>query len=219
MSEAYSLDTPRADAIGESATARNLDWVRSLYAASVSHMGRLAGFQAAAPGPTAIPTDVLAGRQPQPVKLQPGGALTHVRLSGNSRRSLPDYIFSGPRPGKFFVLECKGTQSSRATAVNQLQRGTEEVLTVDIAGAKNVTCLVIAVWLQQAIMLLIVEPVEEDDNPVEVRKLSRCRYAGSRLQNRLSIARGCCWDACRHEPCRQDGLLFGQRSPLSEVSK
>jgi len=91
-----------------------------------------------------------------------------VRLRGNSRRSSPDYIFSGPQPGQFFILERKGTQSSRATAVNQLQRGTEQVLTVDIVGAQNVTRLVIADWLQQAITLLIVDPEEDDDNSVEV---------------------------------------------------
>lgn len=96
-----------------------------------------------------------------------------VRLRGNSRRSLPDYIFSGPQPDQFFIVECKGTQSSRATAVNQLQRGTEQVLTVDIAGAQNVTRLVIAAWLQQAITLLVVDPEEEDHNSAEVRKLSR----------------------------------------------
>ena len=95
-----------------------------------------------------------------------------VRLRGNARRSLPDYIFSGPQPGQFFIVECKGTQSSRATAVNQLQRGTEQVLTVDIAGAQNVTRLVIAAWLHQAITLLIVDP-EEDDDSVKVRELSR----------------------------------------------
>ena len=33
-----------------------------------------------------------------------------VRLRGNSRRSLPDYIFKGPQPGQFFIVECKGTQ-------------------------------------------------------------------------------------------------------------
>ena len=96
-----------------------------------------------------------------------------VRLRGTSRRSLPDYIFSGPQPGHFFIVECKGTQSSRATAVNQLQRGTEQVLTVDIAGGQNVTRLVVAAWLQQAITLLIVDPEEDGDDSVEVRKLSR----------------------------------------------
>jgi hypothetical protein len=96
-----------------------------------------------------------------------------VRLRGNSRRSLPDYIFSGPQPGQFYIVECKGTQSARAAAVHQLQRGTEQVLTVDIAGAQSVTRLVIAAWLQQAITLLIVDPEEDDESSFEVRKLSR----------------------------------------------
>lgn len=97
-----------------------------------------------------------------------------VPLRGNSRRSLPDYIFGGPQPGQFFIVECKGTQSSRATAVSQLQRGTEQVLTVDIVDARNVTRLVVAAWLQQAITLLIVDPEEERGKPsTELRKLSR----------------------------------------------
>ena len=33
------------------------------------------------------------------------------RLRGNSRRSLPDYIFTGPGQDRSFIVECKGTQS------------------------------------------------------------------------------------------------------------
>src|SRR5579859_7602875 len=33
------------------------------------------------------------------------------RLRGNSRRSLPDYIFTGPGQYRYFIVECKGTQS------------------------------------------------------------------------------------------------------------
>lgn len=112
-------------------------------------------------------------RASNPVDVFLAKRVGQVRLRGNSRRSLPDYIFSGARPGQFFIVECKGTQSSRATAVNQLQRGTEQVLTVDIVGARNVTRLVIAAWLQQAITLLIVDPEHEDDSPGEFRKFSR----------------------------------------------
>jgi len=91
-------------------------------------------------------------------------------LRGNSRRSLPDYIFSGPNPNQYFVVECKGTQSSRSTAIAQLQRGSEQVMTVDIDPPATVTRLVIGAWLQQSISVLLIDP---DEDGVEVRKLSR----------------------------------------------
>jgi hypothetical protein len=92
---------------------------------------------------------------------------------GIATRSLPDYLFSGPAPGEFFIVECKGTQSSRPTAIRQLQRGTEQIRTVDVVGATKLTRLVIAAWLQRAITLLIVDPENDDDEAPEARTLSR----------------------------------------------
>ena len=92
-----------------------------------------------------------------------------VRLRGNTRRSLPDYIFRGPLRDQYFVVECKGTQSRRPAAINQLQRGTEQVVTVDIDPPAAITRLVIGSWLNPTISLLLVDP---DERP-EVRNLSR----------------------------------------------
>ncbi len=95
-----------------------------------------------------------------------------IRLRGNSRRSLPDYIFTGPNPNQYYVVECKGTQSSRAT-VAQLQRGSEQVMTVDIDPPASITRLVIGSWLQQSIAVLLIDPEEELPDDGEIRKLSR----------------------------------------------
>lgn len=154
-----NFDSNRLRSLRLNPTVKALDFHQKTLLSDEFGVGFAAYFMSVCAG-ASNPVDVFLAKR--------GG---QVRLRGNSRRSLPDYIFSGPTAGEFYVVECKGTQSSRSTAVNQLRRGTEQVLTVDIVGAQNVTRLVIAAWLQQAITLLIVDP--EDDGSTEVRKLSR----------------------------------------------
>lgn len=85
------------------------------------------------------------------------------RLVGSSRRSLPDYIFTGPNPNQYFVVECKGTQSSRAASIGQLQRGSEQVATVLMESPAIVTRLVIgSLLLQKGITLFVIDPDEEE---------------------------------------------------------
>jgi hypothetical protein len=88
-----------------------------------------------------------------------------VRFRGNTRRSLPDYIFRGPGADQYFVVECKGSQSGRSTAIGQMQRSSEQVLTVDIDPPATVVRLVVAAWLQQAITVLVIDPVGEGGQP------------------------------------------------------
>jgi hypothetical protein len=92
-----------------------------------------------------------------------------VQIRGWSRRSLPDYIFKGPRKNQYYIVECKGTQSAKSAAINQLQRGSEQVVTVDIAPPARVTRLVIASWLQQGITIFVIDP----DSRREPQTLSR----------------------------------------------
>jgi hypothetical protein len=156
-----NFDGRRLRSLRLNSTVKDLDFHQKTLLSDEFGVGFAAYFMAVCARAT-DPVDVFVAKR--------GGQL---RLRGNSRRSLPDYIFRGPQPGQFYIVECKGTQSARATAVSQLQRGTEQVLAVDIAGAPGVTRLVIAAWLQQAVTLLIVDPEEDEENPVEVRKLSR----------------------------------------------
>ncbi len=90
-------------------------------------------------------------------------------LRGTSRRSLPDYFFTGPSRNQYYVVECKGTQSQRSTAIGQLQRGSEQVMTVGVDPPASLTRLVIGAWLKGGISLLVIDP---DNDSKEVRKLS-----------------------------------------------
>jgi hypothetical protein len=81
-----------------------------------------------------------------------------VRMRADARRSLPDYIFRGPLPDHYFVVECKGTQGRRAGAIRQLQRGMEQVVAVGIDGPAVTTHLVIGSAMNCPISLLIVDP-------------------------------------------------------------
>jgi len=104
------------------------------------------------------PVDVfIAKRQPQ------------LRLRRNSRRSLPDYIFKGPRHNQYFVVECKGTQSQRPAAIRQLQRGTEQVVTVGIDSPALTTHLVIGALLSGNISLFVIDPVEGSEPRILTR--------------------------------------------------
>jgi hypothetical protein len=96
-----------------------------------------------------------------------------VRLRGNSRRSLPDYIFTGPGQNRYYIVECKGTQSAKSTAIGQLQRGSEQVMTVDIDPPALATRLVIGTWLRPTITIFVLDPDEESTDPHDVRTLSR----------------------------------------------
>jgi hypothetical protein len=94
------------------------------------------------------------------------------RLAGSSRRSLPDYIFTGPNPNQYFIVECKGTQSGRASSIAQLQRGSEQVATVRMMPPATATHLVIGSWLQKGITVFVIDPDDEDESIPPPRVLS-----------------------------------------------
>lgn len=89
----------------------------------------------------------------------------HVEL----RRSLPDYIFKGRRKNQYYIVECKGTQSSKSATIGQLQRGSEQVVTIGIEPPAKVTRLVIASWLKEGIAIFVIDP----DSKRESQTLSR----------------------------------------------
>jgi hypothetical protein len=89
-----------------------------------------------------------------------------VRVFGATRRSLPDYIFKGPNLNQYFVVECKGTQSGRSAAIGQLQRGAEQVVTVELDPPALVTRLVIGACLNPTISLLVIDPDEESERRI-----------------------------------------------------
>ncbi len=138
--------------------AKSLDFHQKTLLSDEFGVGFAAYYMATFEGAT-DPVDVFIARR----NLQ-------IPIRGNSLRSLPDYIFCGPGQDQYFIVECKGTQSQRSSAIQQLRRGAEQVVTVDIEPPASVTRLVIGSWLQRSISLLIVDP---PDNFPEARVLSR----------------------------------------------
>jgi hypothetical protein len=77
-------------------------------------------------------------------------------------QAIPDYIFTAADGSGYFVVECKGTQSGRATAVNQLRRGTEQVQAARIDPPASVSRLVIGASLRDAITVFVIDPPDGD---------------------------------------------------------
>jgi hypothetical protein len=83
-------------------------------------------------------------------------------LRGARRRGIPDYIFTASDGSGYFVVERKGTQSGRATVINQLRRGTEQVQAVDIDPPASVRRLVVGASLKDAIAVYVIDPPDGD---------------------------------------------------------
>ena len=73
----------------------------------------------------------------------------------------------GPLPNQYYIVECKGSQSNRSTIINQLQRGSEQVLAVDIDKPASATRLVIGAWLKGTVTILVIDPPDD-----KLRKVS-----------------------------------------------
>jgi hypothetical protein len=63
--------------------------------------------------------------------------------------STPDYLFFDPTHTVVFIVECKGTQTSRAAAMEQLRRGTEQVPSLTFTDGRTPPSLVIAMYLSR----------------------------------------------------------------------
>lgn len=88
----------------------------------------------------------------------------NVYAKGKAR---PDYIFFDEVSGAKYVVECKGTQTSRAESIHQLQRGTEQVWSIQPTDGKPLTRIIIATcMLKNRTMTYIVDPPanEKDGN-------------------------------------------------------
>ncbi len=91
----------------------------------------------------------------------------HVRPNGRAR---PDYLFFNEVSGSKYVVECKGTQTSRSESMHQLQRGTEQVLGIRPTDGISLTRIVIATcMLEKGTHLYVLDP---PDNESENRRYS-----------------------------------------------
>lgn len=75
----------------------------------------------------------------------------------------PDYIFFDAAQTTFFVVECKGTQTSRANAMKQLVRGCEQVPSLQFTDGTIATALVVATHLSEdATNTYVLDPPPDD---------------------------------------------------------
>lgn len=74
--------------------------------------------------------------------------------------SMPDYIFALPG-GEYAVIECKGTQSSRSSALDQIRRGLEQVPSIIFPGRRKAREFVISTLItDKQTEVRIVDPPE-----------------------------------------------------------
>lgn len=83
---------------------------------------------------------------------------------GQQNKSSPDYLFFDATQQNLFVVECKGTQSSRSESLNQLRRGSEQVQSLIFNDRPAPSSFVIATCLtRRGAHVLVVDPPGEDE--------------------------------------------------------
>lgn len=77
--------------------------------------------------------------------------------------SSPDYLFFDSTQTNLYVVECKGTQSSRSESLNQLRRGSEQVQSLVFNGRPTPPSFVVATCLTRTgTRVLMLDPPGED---------------------------------------------------------
>jgi len=94
-----------------------------------------------------------------------------IRQRGDSS---PDYLFFNSTQTALYVVECKGTQSSRSNSLKQLRRGTEQVASLRFTDRPIPPSLVVATCLSKRdTEVLIVDPPGENDSKDDAEKPKR----------------------------------------------
>ncbi len=85
---------------------------------------------------------------------------------GLQSKSSPDYLFFDSTQANLYIVECKGTQSSRSESLNQLRRGTEQVKSLLFLDRNTPPSLIVATCLSgtETRVLLLDPPGEEDQH-------------------------------------------------------
>lgn len=86
----------------------------------------------------------------------------------------PDYLMWNPLPNSpYYVVECKGCQTKRDVALNQIRRGLEQVPSLVFAGGRPVNTLVVATLMRVSETTVFIvdppEPPNDDDDIVNDR--------------------------------------------------
>ncbi len=77
----------------------------------------------------------------------------------------PDYIFFDSTQANLFIVECKGTQTTRYASVDQLRRGTEQVPSLSFTDGRMPPSLVVATCLsKEGTRVLVIDPPGDEDS-------------------------------------------------------
>jgi hypothetical protein len=91
----------------------------------------------------------------------------------------PDYLFFDAAQSQLFIVECKGTQTSRSLSVEQLRRGTEQGPSLTFSDGRKPPAIVVATCLsKRGTRILIVDPPGDEDTPKQ--SVERPRRVGPR---------------------------------------
>jgi hypothetical protein len=94
-------------------------------------------------------------------------------------RATPDYLFFDSTQTNVFVVECKGTQTTRPSSVDQLRRGTEQVPSLVFTDGRKPPSLVIGTLLTTTGTNVFVIDPPGDDEP-HVNHLEKPERIGKR---------------------------------------
>jgi hypothetical protein len=76
----------------------------------------------------------------------------------------PDYLFFDSAQATIFIVECKGTQTTRAASVDQLRRGAEQVPSLTFTDGRRPPAIVVATLLsRQGTQVFIIDPPEDEE--------------------------------------------------------
>jgi hypothetical protein len=112
-------------------------------------------------------------------------------------RTQPDYLMWSELPNSpYYVVECKGSQSNRATSFDQLRRGLEQVPSIAFgSGARPVVTLVVATCMEEfGTTVFVIDPPPDDHDQTEKtikseRVAERTGVGSYRVPNAEAFAR------------------------------
>jgi hypothetical protein len=93
-------------------------------------------------------------------------------VQGDQSKRRPDYLMWAPG-GTVYVVECKGCQTSRASVLNQLRRGMEQVRTITIPGSVVPQLVVGTYMAKRQTTVFVVDPPADDHTDIGGMKESR----------------------------------------------
>jgi len=105
-------------------------------------------------------------------------------------KSSPDYLFFNNTQTNLFIVECKGTQTSRSSSIDQLRRGTEQVPSLVFTDGRRPPAIVVATLLStRGTTVLIVDPPGDSDAEEHLEKPERLGKREWRVRNDVEFAR------------------------------